>query len=260
MRPGTRWLAGAEVMLVDLAFTTRDVAPPDRVAAWQEMVTRLFIPLAITPLGAASEPGRFEAAATARDLGGVRVWRVTGSPMAADRASRHIGAPAAGDYLLAVHVRGTARASQDGRDVDLGPGDFALFDSTRPYSIAFRAPGRFAHIIYQVPRASLDARRQAGKVTALRVPAASAPGQLHLGPPAAPSVRPRGAELRRLGARAAAAPVPRRPRRSAPAPPGHLRDSRPLGLPQPSALHPRLLRPLRRHPPRAPGGREASSA
>ena len=46
----------------------------------------------------------------------------------------------------------------DGRDVDLQPGDFALFDSTRPYSIAFRTEDRFAHIIYQVPRASLDAR------------------------------------------------------------------------------------------------------
>jgi len=163
---------------VDLAFTTRDVAPPDRLAAWQEMVTRLFIPLTITPLDGAGRPGHFGAAATARDLGGVRVWRVTGSPMAADRASRHLSTPAMGDYLLAVHVSGTARATQDGRDVDLGPGDFALFDSARPYSIAFRARGRFAHLIYQVPRASLDARRQAGRVTALRVPAASAPGRL----------------------------------------------------------------------------------
>jgi len=165
-------------MLVDLVFTTRGVAPADRLAAWQEMVTRLFIPLTITPLDAASRPGHFEAAAAARDLGEVRVWRVTGSPMAAERASCHLSAPAVGDYLLAVHLRGTARASQDGRNVDLGPGDIALFDSTRPYSIAFRAGGRFAHIIYQIPRASLDVRRQAGKVTALRVPATSGPGRL----------------------------------------------------------------------------------
>ena len=163
---------------MDLAFTTRDVAPPDRLAAWQEMVTRAFIPLTITPLGAAGGPVRFEASATRRDLGGMGVWRVTGSPMAAERASRHLSAPAVGDYLLAVHLRGTARASQDGRHVDLGPGDFALFDSTRPYSIAFRARDRFAHLIYQLPRASLDARRQAGQATALRVPAASAPGRL----------------------------------------------------------------------------------
>jgi AraC-like DNA-binding protein len=185
----------AEVMLVDLAFTTRDVAPPDRLTAWQELVSRVFIPLAITPLGAGSRPAHFEASVTGRDLGGVRVWWVTGSPMSAERGRRHISAAAVGDYLLAVHLTGAARASQDGREVDLGPGDFALLDSARPYSIAFYAQDRFAHLIYQIPRASLDARRQAGQAVALRVPAASAPGRLvfpYLRTLAAPGSGPAG--------------------------------------------------------------------
>jgi len=171
-------------MLVDVAFTTRDVAPPDRLAAWQELVSRVFLPLAITPLGAggrlgtSGRPAQFEASVTGRDVGGVRVWWVTGSPMSAERGSRHIRAAAVGDYLLAVHITGAARASQGGREVDLGPGDFALLDSARPYSVAFRAQDRFAHLIYQIPRASLDARRRAGEATALRVPAGSAPGRL----------------------------------------------------------------------------------
>jgi AraC-like DNA-binding protein len=165
-------------MLVDLAFTTRDVAPPDRLAAWQDLVSRAFIPLTISPLGTGGRPAHFEASATRRDLGELRVWWVTGSPMSAQRARRHISASAVGDYLLALHITGAARASQDGRDVDLGPGDFALFDSARPYSIAFRAARSFAHVIYQVPRASLDARGRAGEATALRVPAVSAPGRL----------------------------------------------------------------------------------
>ena len=168
----------AEVMRVDMVFTTRDVAPPDRLAAWQELVSRVFLPLAITPLGTDSRPAPFEASATSRDLNGVRVWQVTGSPMSAERGCRHIRAAAMGDYLLAVHMTGAAHASQDGREADLGPGDFALLDSARPYSIAFRARDRFAHLIYQIPRASLDARRQAGNATALRVPASSAPGRL----------------------------------------------------------------------------------
>ena len=87
-------------------------------------------------------------------------------------------AAAGGDYLLAVHITGAAHASQDGREADLGPGDFTLLDSARPYSITFRAQARFAHLIYQIPRASLDARRRAGQATALRVPATSAPGRL----------------------------------------------------------------------------------
>ena len=101
----------AEVMRVDLAFTTRDVAPPDRLAAWHELVSRVFLPLAITPLGTGGRPAQFEASVTSRDLGGVRVWQVTGSPMSAERGSRHIRAAAVDDYLLAVHITGAARAS-----------------------------------------------------------------------------------------------------------------------------------------------------
>ena len=156
---------------MDLAFSTRDVAPPDRLAAWQELVSRVFLPLAITPLGTHGRPAPFEASATSRDLGGVRVWQVTGSPMSAERGRRHIRAAAMGDYLLAVHIAGAARASQGGREAELGPGDFALLDSARPYSIAFRARDRFAHLIYQIPRASLDARRQAGTRRAVALPA-----------------------------------------------------------------------------------------
>ena len=178
MGAGPGRLARAGVMLVDLAFTTRDVAPADRLAAWQELVSRAFLPLAITPLGTGGPPAPFAASATSRDLGGVQVWRVTGSPMSARRASHHIRASAVDDYLLAVHLTGTAHASQDGREADLGPGDFALIDSARPYSIGFRAEGSFAHLIFKVPRARLDARRQAGQATAVRVPAASAPGRL----------------------------------------------------------------------------------
>jgi AraC-like DNA-binding protein len=98
--------------------------------------------------------------------------------MSAVRARRHIESAASDDYLLALHLSGTAHAAQDGRQVTLGPGDFALFDSTRPYSVAFPGVGTFEHVIYQVPRASLDARRPLARATALRVAAASSSGQL----------------------------------------------------------------------------------
>ena len=60
----------------------------------------------------------------------------------------------------------------------LDPGDFALFDSTRPYTVTFTGPGAFEHVIYRVPRASLDARSDLGTATALRVRAASGAGRL----------------------------------------------------------------------------------
>jgi len=176
--PGGQLRAGivSGVMAVDLAFATGQVDPPDRLAAWRELVNRAFLPLSITPIG--RPRGGFEGSVTGHSLGGIRVWLVKASPMSAVRARRHIRASGSDDYLLALHVTGTAHGAQDGREVTLGPGDLALFDSSRPYSISFTGPGVFEHVIYQVPRASLDARGRLSAATALRVSAASGAGQL----------------------------------------------------------------------------------
>ena len=164
--------------MVDIAFATTQVDPAERLAAWRELVNRVFLPLAITPLRATGQAAEFGASVTGSDRGGLRVWRVKATPMSAQRTVRHIRLAARDDYLLALHISGTAAGAQDGRQVSLGPGDFALFDPTRPYSIAFRGAGTFEHVIYQVPRASLDARGQAGRLTAFGVPAASSAGRL----------------------------------------------------------------------------------
>lgn len=161
---------------MDLAFATGEVDPPDRLAAWRELVNRAFLSLAITPLDGRDRA--FEASVTARSLGGLRVWLVQASPMSAVRARPHIEASGDDDYLLALHIRGTAHGTQDGRTVSLGPGDFALFDSGRPYSVSFTGPAVFQHVIFQVPRSSLDARGDLGAATARRVAADSRAGQL----------------------------------------------------------------------------------
>ena len=142
--------------MVDIAFATTQVDPAERLAAWRELVNRVFLPLAITPLRAAGQAAEFGASVTGSDRGGLRVWRVKATPMSAQRTVRHIRLAARDDYLLALHISGTAAGAQDGRQVSLGPGDFALFDPTRPYSIAFRGAGTFEHVIYQVPRNAME--------------------------------------------------------------------------------------------------------
>ena len=163
---------------MDIAFATTEVDPAGRLAAWQDLVNRVFLPLAITPLPGQDGPGEFGGSVVSGDWGGLRVWRVSATPMSAVRAERHIRSSACDDYLLALHVSGSAHAFQDDRRVTLGPGDFALFDPTRPYAITFRGTGTFEHLIYQVPRASLDARRLPRNTTALAVRAASSAGRL----------------------------------------------------------------------------------
>jgi AraC-like DNA-binding protein len=143
------------------------------------MINETFVPLDVAPLGGAgSEPG-FSGAVSSREVGRLRVARVRASPMVATRTKRHIEASREDDYFLALHLLGSAQATQDGRSVALGAGDFALFDSTRPYAIEFHHPRAFEHLIYRIPRSELDARCPGlARATAVRVPIASDEGRL----------------------------------------------------------------------------------
>lgn len=45
-------------------------------------------------------------------------------------------------FFLQIQIQGSSRAAQDGREADLGPGDFVLLDSTRPYHMSFNAANK----------------------------------------------------------------------------------------------------------------------
>jgi AraC-like DNA-binding protein len=121
------------------------------------------------------------------------VARFTGSCLTASRGSRHISASTCDDYLVALHVKGLARARQDQREVILKPGDLALLDSTRPYSMELLNAGPFEHLAFRVPRAALDARtNDVHRAVAIAVTAGSDAGGLashHLCALAAPTWR-----------------------------------------------------------------------
>jgi AraC-like DNA-binding protein len=159
--------------VIGVEFATGQVDPADRLPAWRELVNRVFLPLTITSLDAGCV---FDGSVTGSGLGDLRVWAVKASPMRAVRTSRHISASGHDDYLLALHLGGIAHAEQDGREVRLGPGDLALFDASRPYSISFR--DEFEHVIFQVPRSRLGGYRDIGAATATRVAAGSSAGRL----------------------------------------------------------------------------------
>jgi AraC-like DNA-binding protein len=160
---------------VNAGFSTAEVAPAERVDFWREMVRRHFVPLRIEPLG----KGEFDGAVRLRAIADLDVARVRAQPMRAARTSRHIERSAADEYFIGLHLRGRAVARQDGRRAALLPGDFALFDSGRPYAIEFHDPDRFDHLIVRIPRRLLDARC-AGleRATAVPVRVGSVPGRL----------------------------------------------------------------------------------
>ena len=160
---------------VSVGFSTMEVAPGERVDFWREMVRRHFVPLRIEPLA----KGDFDGTVRLCSIAELDVARVSAHPMLAARSRRHVERSAGEEYLVGLHLRGRALARQDGRRATLLPGDFALFDSARPYAIEFHAADRFDHLIVRIPRGLLDARC-AGleRATSTAVRAGGQPGRL----------------------------------------------------------------------------------
>jgi AraC-like DNA-binding protein len=175
------WGSDRKLERVTESFSTLDVAPRERVDFWRQMIRRHFVPLGIEPLADRD----FDGTVRLRSIGELDVARVRADPMLACRTREHIERSGGDEYFIGLHLHGIAEAEQDGRAVSLAPGDFALFDSARPYQIAFRAAGTFDHLILRIPREQLEWRAaHLERATACTVKVGSAGGRL-----AAPMLR-----------------------------------------------------------------------
>jgi AraC-like DNA-binding protein len=166
------------------SFSTLDVAPHERIDFWRQMIRRHFVPLRIEPLADRD----FEGMVRLRSIGELDLARVRAQPMLARRTDKHIARSRGDEYFVGLHLHGLAEAEQDGRVARLAPGDFALFDSARPYQIFFRAAGAFDHLIVRISREQLEWRiAHLERATARTVKVGSAGGRL-----AAPMLRALG--------------------------------------------------------------------
>jgi hypothetical protein len=64
----------------------------------------------------------------------------------ARRTARLVKAAPAGCYKIGLQLRGSSVLIQDGREATLTPGDFTLYDSDRPYTLAFSDPHRMRQL------------------------------------------------------------------------------------------------------------------
>jgi AraC-like DNA-binding protein len=132
-------------------FTTDDVPPRERVGRWQEIISELFVRLDCCSAGAEVFDGNVEASM----LGDIECNRVATKPVNVYRTRRHI-ARAQGEFLhVAFVTEGSDGIVQDGRETLLEAGDFAFYDTTRPFEVRSDA---VAMTIFQVPRDLVCAR------------------------------------------------------------------------------------------------------
>ena len=129
-------------------FTTSGVPVRQRLEYWNEVVCRTFTQLSVDPL-----TPQFDAEMYRANVGDMRMALAVSSGSRVGRSSGQVALSRDAFYMLHVHVAGTSHNRQDGREIVLGEGDFALFDSTRPYQIGFSESTSI--LVLRIPQAVL---------------------------------------------------------------------------------------------------------
>lgn len=122
----------------------------DSPTSWQQTIDEHFV-LCTTIL-----PPDFRGRVSNAQIGSIRFNRVEATRHRAARTTAHIESNRKDLVLVNIVTSGSLRILQDGREAVLRSGDFAIHDSTRPYSLFFDTA--FSQLIFQFPRALLRQR------------------------------------------------------------------------------------------------------
>ncbi|MGF2949045.1 AraC-like ligand-binding domain-containing protein [Microbacterium alcoholitolerans] len=138
----------------------------ERFDAWRDAVNHSFVPL-MADNPDPEERRRFTGALVAQPLARANVATVSGSPVRVTRSERQIARSDPGHIKLSLQLDGYSVITQDGRDAALAPGDFAFYDTTRPYTLDFAERHRM--FVVMLPAEALHVDRQTlSHLTALR--------------------------------------------------------------------------------------------
>lgn len=123
----------------------------ESIADFGDAVDRSFVPLEVS----SGQTDDFRASMHAASLRDFNLVDIAAVPHMVERTRRLVGEcttePA---YKVSLMVEGTGYICQDGRDVVLRPGDVAVYDTTRPYTLAFDEPMRT--VVAMFPKRLVD--------------------------------------------------------------------------------------------------------
>ncbi len=130
---------------------TDDVTQEDRFAHWRHWVSATYVPLECAPV----DRGPFQGQLASWALGELRVSRVAATPHLASRTRRMIALREGGYYKVGLLTRGSCLLIQDGREALLRPGDLAIYDCRRPYTMSFPEPHDMSFLMFPCDRLHL---------------------------------------------------------------------------------------------------------
>ena len=127
--------------------STDAVEQRNRFDFWHEVICSAFVRLEAESV---SDESAFGAEIASADLGPLTLSRVRAQSHAVRRSKRLISDEPRDEVLVSIQIRGTAVVDQDERQAVLRPGDFALYDATRPYDLSM--PEEFEMLVLQFNR------------------------------------------------------------------------------------------------------------
>ncbi|MCP4619184.1 MAG: helix-turn-helix domain-containing protein [Bradyrhizobium sp.] len=129
--------------------STADVAPGERLGLWGEFVCRHIGPLQADTFGDPLFEGRLELG----QASDVSLARILASRHRVQRTPQGIRKDNRNYVKLVAQVEGAGCFEQNGRKVVLAPGEWSLYDTTKPYTVS--NPERIEQIIMLLPREKL---------------------------------------------------------------------------------------------------------
>jgi AraC-like DNA-binding protein len=117
-------------------FSTGAFAPHRRIEYWNELVSETFTPQVID----ARDRARFDGRLKRMSMHDLTVAEVNSDAAIIHHSKTHAASARAQEFFVELQLEGSSVITQDGREARLGPGDFTLCDTTRPYEVAFERP------------------------------------------------------------------------------------------------------------------------
>ncbi|MGW2180470.1 AraC-like ligand-binding domain-containing protein [Streptomyces sp. NPDC001732] len=146
---------------MNVVLTTDSVPEHEKVAYWNEVMSRTLGPMTVSPQSSGSFDGRI----ATRRIGYLQVSTVEADAKRVSRTPTLITRSSEALVAVGVQISGTATFVQGGRTTEVSEGDLVVYETGRPYS--FDYPQRFTTHVFQLPRRTLtvpdsDIRRISG--------------------------------------------------------------------------------------------------
>lgn len=114
--------------------TTEGLPARRKIQFWNDVTSEMLTEQCATPADAATFCGRLRRV----DLGDIRLAEISASASTVARTRTHIAHANDAPFVFRYLLSGELQSTQDGIEITQKPGDFALYDTSRPYCLTLR--------------------------------------------------------------------------------------------------------------------------